>query len=727
MGGKSYLLRDTQHLVLVLFLTLGSFNSVFADERAYTIEPTPSWVVPVPAFDASLPVGAESEHGYHDQLSDLQINGIERGNTRVYSALEYLLTNAFGVENFSDIEIVFDPTYQTLSLHELIIKREDVQINRLDSADFDVIRNELDEARLVYNGSQTLGAELDDLKVGDTIRFSYTLTGENPLFGGNREFHVNTELWTQLDRQHVRILSASDDPLSRRIRGANVSLAVKDRLGVQEIVFDQRAVAKFRTENGVPSWQETQGAIVFSDMSSWQDVVEWAQPLYQLPDVATDEIVQIADSIRQGHSSRDAQIGAALRWVQEEVRYFAVELGANSHLPSKPETTLMRRFGDSKDKAVLLLAILRELDVDASAALVNTQRGLEAGDYPFRMHAFNHVVVHVEHNGDSHFIDPSRWGQSGALGELFEPNYGRALVLVPNTVDLVAMNDSLSIVQQSVTKELTLPGDWSDLMRTSMDRSTDHYDRAAGLKVISQKQGLLAEQVRQSLEFGGESYLDETYLDYYQVLFPSISVFDSVKHSDGTGNSSTFVERYTIGDFWDFSEKVGEHRWLYADEIIGYLDLPTKTENRKRPYELAHPVSISETWVVPVSDDVRMLLEEASVENEWISFSKTIVTNEEEATISFVYATLANEVAAVDLDRYVASVEEINNQASFYLQNSPALAAATQAVSIPWNTAKIKFWVVFLAMIYFAGWSLHFMNRYRKTSDYYSDKNSESE
>jgi hypothetical protein len=725
MGRRSYLLRDTQYLVFAFFVVLVSLNSVSAAERAHDIEPIPSWVIPVPAFGTFPSVDVELQHGYHDQLSDLQINGIERGNMRVFSAVEYLLTNTFGVENFSDIEISYDPTYQTLSLHELIIKRDDVQINRLDTTSFHVIQSEFDDAKLVYNGTQTLSAVLDGVQVGDIIRFSYTLAGENPVFAGNREFHVNTELWTQLDRQYVRILSASDNPLNRRIRGADVSLAVKDRLGVQEIVFDQRSVSKFRTENGVPSWHESQGTIVFSDMDSWQDVVEWAIPLYQLPEFVPEEVVQIADAIKQSYRSRDEQIGAALRWVQEEIRYYDVELGANSHLPAQPDTTLMRRFGDSKDKTVLTIAILRELNIEASAALVNTQRGLEAGNYPFRMHAFNHVVVHVESNGNSHFVDPSRRGQTGALGKLYEPNYGRALVLEPYSVDLVAMDDSQSTAQQSVIKELTLPDEWSDLMRTSMDNSANNSEHAAGLKVISQKQGLLAEQVRQSLEFGGESFLNRTYLDYYQVLFPSISVADSLKHSDNADNNSTFVESYAIDNFWDFNEKVGKHRWLYADEIIGYLDLPEKAVNRERPYEISHPVSISETWVVPASANVRMHLEEATVENKWLSFSKTISNDEEkrQVTITFAYATLTNEVAARDFDIYVASVEKINDQASFYLQHSPVLAAATQAAPVQWNTAKIKFWVVFIAMIYFIGWWLHYKKKYRKTIDYYSDGN----
>lgn len=731
MGGKSYLLRVTQHLVMALIAALGLCNFAAAQEPAYKIEPPQAWVAPVSSFEpltSKQLTKAASGHGYHDRLSDLQINATISGNTRVYRAVEYLLTNRAGVDNFSTIEILFNPTFQTLSLHELTIKRDDGLIDRLDTTVFTAVQSESDSARQIYNPTQVLTTALADVRVGDTIRYSYTLTGDNPVLDGHREFSVSTELWTQLDRQHVRILSASNDPLSRRVRGANVSLAVKDKQGVQEIVLDQRSVAEFKTENGVPSWQQGQGIVVFSDMDSWQEVASWATPLYQLPSTTNGQVVLVADAIRQLHATRDQRIGAAIRWVQEEIRYYKVVLDINARPPSAPETTLLRRFGDAKDKALLTTAILRELGVESHAALVNTQRGLEAGDYPSRLHAFNHVLVHIEQAGNSHFVDPTRRGQSGVLGEMYEPNYGRALILKVDTVDLVTMNDARSGLRQTVRKELTLPGNESTLVRTSMGASAEHSQRMAGLTVTSYKQGLLAEQVRYSRASDGQQYLDKTYLDYYKVLFPSIATTGSVMGSDNADNNATFVESYTIDDFWNFNEKVGEYRWLYADEIITYLDLPDKTENRKNPYGLNHPVSITETWVVPVSPSVRMHLEEAVVENEWLSFSKSSVIDKEkaQATITFSYTTLTNEVAAADLDRYALAVDEVTGQASFYLQHEPELAAAVQGTSIPWNTGKIKFWVVFLAMIYFSGWSLHFLRKYRKTVDYYSDEKYEA-
>jgi len=186
------------------------------------------------------------------------------------------------------------------------------------------------------------------------------------------------------------------------------------------------------------------------------------------------------------------------------------------------------------------------------------------------------------------------------------------------------------------------------------------------------------------------------------VLFPSIAILDTLKHRENPANLSTSTESYSIENFWEYDDKVGDHRWLYADDIIGYLSLPKKTHDRKRPYELIHPVDITETWVVPVSANIRMHLEEAEVENEWLKFKKSSVLSEDDtlATITFSYTTLTNEVSARDLDLYAQSV----------------------AVVIPWNTTKVKVWIVFIGLIYFTGWWLHFMKRYRRAAAYYDEQ-----
>src|SRR5208282_5268181 len=68
---------------------------------------------------------------------------------------------------------------------------------------------------------------------------------------------------------------------------------------------------------------------------------------------------------------REQQILTVLQFVQDEVRYFAIEIGASSEKPADPSAVFSRRFGDCKDKSLLFVTILRALGIEAYPVLVN--------------------------------------------------------------------------------------------------------------------------------------------------------------------------------------------------------------------------------------------------------------------------------------------------------------------------------------------------------------------
>jgi transglutaminase-like putative cysteine protease len=62
----------------------------------------------------------------------------------------------------------------------------------------------------------------------------------------------------------------------------------------------------------------------------------------------------------------------AIRFVQDEVRYLGVETGINTHKPYPPSQILAQRFGDCKDKSLLLTTLLQARNIEAYPVLVNT-------------------------------------------------------------------------------------------------------------------------------------------------------------------------------------------------------------------------------------------------------------------------------------------------------------------------------------------------------------------
>ena len=670
--------------------------------HGYAIKPIPDWVKPTPAFDPELVPTGEVTHGFHSRLDDFQYNGLVHGQSTQFNAIEYALSNRYGVENYSSIEISFDPSYEQLDLHELTIKRGDQHIDKLSTSRFDLLRTESDRAALIYDGTRTLAIVMDDVRIGDVVRYSYSLSGENPIYQGHREFRIHTQLWSPLDRQYTRVLTAADRPLNRRVRGENIPLILTEENGIQEIILDQRAVPEFSIEDDVPNWHYNRGTIVFSDMNDWRSVVDWALPMYQLPEQPAEqaslvegnnEIANIASVIRNSHESVEEQVGAALNWVQEEIRYFGIELGKNSHWPSRPEETLHRRFGDCKDKALLLIALLRELGIESHAALVNTNRGLEAANYPYRMHAFNHVIVHVQLDDRVHFIDPTRYNQMGALGKVHEPNYGRALILAESTTGLTEMGTSRSRFLTSITKTLTLPTvdvatiDVSASVKDSLlaiaagtnsaDASSVADEQLASMVVETRRSGLAAENIMDSLETDGARALSQAYWEYYEEYFKGIEAIGQADFHVGH-DVLTIGEKYSIDKFWTADENVERYRWVHADEVIAFLDSPDSITDRKLPYELIHPVRVEETIEVIMPEGLRIDDLQASVQNSWVSFSKESTLNDDgtRLTVNFRFQTLTDEVAAEDLAEYAESIVEISDLASFYLEDRPTLGSA---------------------------------------------------
>src|SRR5207302_5746722 len=86
-----------------------------------------------------------------------------------------------------------------------------------------------------------------------------------------------------------------------------------------------------------------------------------------------------------------AHAEAALKLVQDRIRYIALTMGAGGYVPANAETTWARRFGDCKAKTALLLAILHELKIESEPVIVNSDGDDGLDQFQPQLGWFNHV------------------------------------------------------------------------------------------------------------------------------------------------------------------------------------------------------------------------------------------------------------------------------------------------------------------------------------------------
>jgi hypothetical protein len=100
------------------------------------------------------------------------------------------VVNNVGVQNASEINISFDPAYETISFHFIRIIRNGEIINKYKEKEIKVIQREDNLESKIYDGSLTAYLSLSDIRLGDIIEYSYTIKGRNPIFN-NKYFFLN--------------------------------------------------------------------------------------------------------------------------------------------------------------------------------------------------------------------------------------------------------------------------------------------------------------------------------------------------------------------------------------------------------------------------------------------------------------------------------------------------------------------------------------------------------
>ncbi|WP_158749766.1 transglutaminase family protein [Acidobacterium sp. S8] len=81
-------------------------------------------------------------------------------------------------------------------------------------------------------------------------------------------------------------------------------------------------------------------------------------------------------------------------FLQREIRYVGIEIGIGGYQPHPAAAVFHNRYGDCKDKATLLIAMLNSIGVHATYVLVDTRRGFVDADVPSI--DGNHAIAAIE-------------------------------------------------------------------------------------------------------------------------------------------------------------------------------------------------------------------------------------------------------------------------------------------------------------------------------------------
>lgn len=235
---------------------------------------------------------------------------------------------------------------------------------------------------------------------------------------------------------------------------------------------------------------------------SWADMGRWQVGLTQGRRSASPEVKQKVADLTKGDGTPLAQMRSLARYVQKDVRYVAIQLGIGGWQPHPAADVFTHKYGDCKDKATLLSAMLQEIGVASFYVSINTTRNAVTPETP-AVRWFNHVILAIrlpegvkdpslravlDHSklGRLLFFDPTdEWTPFGSLRGELQANYG--LLVTADGGELIKLpqlpaelNGVVRTAKLTLTASGTLSGDFVE------QRNGDYgTQQRASLKSVS--------------------------------------------------------------------------------------------------------------------------------------------------------------------------------------------------------------------------------------------------
>lgn len=612
---------------------------------------TPTWIAQIPKYPDKKRL-TDTISGFILNVSEEQIH-LEK-KTR-YTRLIREIVSHEGVKDASEFSLSFNPSYQTLALHKLILWRNGVAFDKLDLKKIDIEADETDHLHRKYSNQHTAYISLEDLKKGDKLELAYSIQGANPVFEDHIFRFIYLQSYTPEDVSYKSVICSN----KRSLKFDYLNSARKPERKVEgdliRYEWHRRNQKALIFEEDEPDWFYPGPIVQISDYSNWSKVASMAQKLIPVHPVRDHRLKALSQELMKGETSKASLFRKTVRYVQNKIESISVPDGLFLPEVSKPERTLSQRYGDSRDKAVLLATLLRSLGINAWIALVNDNDHLNADQYLPSLSIFERAVVKASINGKEVWVDPSLTHQGGREAEVYFPGAENVLVLNGQSNKLVRVPHSRH-------------GKIKSVERYTLNNTTNPVN----LEVTSIYTLNEADRMRKSLANTPLDTVQKNYLNYYSTRYPYIKVKDKIIiRDDDQKNVLTLIEHYKIDRFFSKDSVLKNYNCSFGADLISNKLVNTKAD-RNNPIQVEFPTDIDLTIEAFSTGGWNIDIENREIKRDAFIFRSNIYPEDDLLTLHYTFRYLKPYIPINNVSEYAADIDAMKEEyLDYYVVHTP--------------------------------------------------------
>ena len=612
--------------------------------KTVTIAATPEWY-----SESDIPTYPEARRdetrgGIEYLLFDDQYY-YETGQYDYVSRRVFRVSDRKGLETAAQIQRSYDPELSELRFNSIRVIRGDESTDRLPLVGIRELQRESGLKSGIIDGDITALINLGDIRVGDIIDITNSGTVRMPLHPEIFSYTGSTSYSVPVARSYSAFNMPRDKRLYTHIEKAKQRVKIND-LGDRTIYsFDFKDPEPDEKFTNIPADILTSGFYQVTTVAGWEDVANWAVDVYDidvtLPRSAEDKI----ESIKREFSSDSDRLMAALRWVQDDVRYLGFEEGVNGYKPRTPAITLENGYGDCKDKSLLLKTALKKMNITSYVALVSSSSG-ELLEYVLpAINVFDHAIVMADLNGTIVYLDPTATYEGGNLENYGEPDFGYVLPIRKDQDELVKVGipiDSYPVQEFSEHYEFQDNG----ALKFSVESRFHKHD---------------ADSMRSRLAREGISDITETFYKYYAERYPGLELVEPIQAKDDfLGNVIVLSESYLIPaekvESEEYSETLQVQAYSIKNKIPDFIE-PNRdfAVSLSRGLKLRHDIHI----VTPGKEFTGPT--DKNLSNHGVNFDLNYEVKGSQLSLRYSLDILEDRVALADAKDIVEMADDITD------------------------------------------------------------------
>lgn len=503
---------------------------------------------------------------------------------------------------------------------------------------------------------------LPQLRVGNIIEYQTTSTQI-------RSF-VDTEWFSEINFNFVKYLpqknwlridpviethNVFDVPKATELVILNHNIDVQPQIKTNDgrtvYTWLYNQVPGLTLESNMPSVSKQLPSIDISTMSKWSDINDWYKDIFYPSQSQSTEVSSLAKQLFAGKNSDEEKIRAVFDYLQDNVRYIGAHVGRGGYQPHHSSEVVKNAYGDCKDQASLIIALLQEANIKAYPVMINTHPGARFNDELASLN-FDHMITYVETADKTYWLDTS--GETGAFPGISANLAGKKAF----------------VIDRNKGRVLSLPELSPEDNVATIDVAFEYREDKLNATVNMAFSGQVETNLRNFT-----IYSPEKMASMEQLISPFVysKRLQNYETTDPTDINTPFKITSTFNDLFTLTDEITSFNYSY--DYVSILKVFTNISalppaaSRQQNFEIMVPmtVRINVSYPKPWQDsEISHRSHAANIQNGYFELLHSVEEKDGDIEVSSQFVLPAQEIKVADYAHFYQAVQKVNNNSSLY-------------------------------------------------------------